>query len=171
MITDMLSNKKLNPIVTGSFIRGRKLNISLVFITQSYFAVPKNIRLNSMHYLIMKIPHKQELQQITFNHLSDIDFRDFMNLYKKCTAKPLSFLVIDANLASDNPLRFRNNLLEKIKLIMTIDDKIRGDINSQAAKISALSSGKIDKYEFLAGEEILPSNQRQIIGQYNGVVV
>ena len=171
MITDMLSNEKLNPILTGSFIRGRKLNISLVFITQSYFAVPKNIRLNSMHYLIMKIPHKQELQQITFNHLSDIDFRDFMNLYKKCTAKPLSFLVIDANLASDNPLRFRKNLLEKIKLIMTIDDKIREDINSQAAKMSALSSGKIDKYEFLAGEEILPSNQRQIIGQYNGVVV
>ena len=56
MIADMLSNKKLNPIVTELFIRGRKLNISLVFITQSYFAVWKNIRLNSTHYFVMKIP-------------------------------------------------------------------------------------------------------------------
>ena len=61
MIVDMLSNKKLNQIVTELFIRGRKLNISLVFITQVYFAAPKNIRLNSTHYFIMKIPNKQEL--------------------------------------------------------------------------------------------------------------
>ena len=114
MIADMLSNKKLNPIVTELLIRGRKLNISLVFITQSYFAVPKNIRLNSTHYFVMKIPNKRELQQIAFNHSSDIDFQDFMNLYKKCTAKPYSFLVIDATLASDNPSRFRKNLLERI---------------------------------------------------------
>ena len=87
----MLRNKKLNPIVTELFIRGRKLNISLVFITQSYFAVPKNIRLNSTHYFVMKIPNKRELQQIAFNHSSDIDFQNFMNLYEKCTAKPYSF--------------------------------------------------------------------------------
>ena len=61
MIANMLSNKKLNPIVSELFIRGRKLNISLVFITQSYFSVPKDIRLNSTHYFIMKIPNKQEL--------------------------------------------------------------------------------------------------------------
>ena len=109
----MLSNKKLHPIVTELFIKVRKLNISLVFITQSYFAVPKNIRLNSTHYFIMIIPNKQELQQITFNHSSDIDFKDFMNLDKKCTAKPYSFLVIDATLASDNPSSFRMNLLER----------------------------------------------------------
>ena len=114
MIADMLSNKKLNPIVTELFIRGRKLNISLVFITQSYFAVPKNIRLNSTHYFVMKIPNKRELQQIAFNHSSDIDFQDFMNLYKKCTAKPYSFLVIDTTLTSDNPLYFRKNLVERI---------------------------------------------------------
>ena len=81
MIAYMLSNKKFNPTVIELFIRGRKLNISLVFISQSYFAVPKNIRLNSTHYFIMKIPNKQELQQIAFNHSSDIDFQDFMNLY------------------------------------------------------------------------------------------
>ena len=61
MIADMLSNKKLNPTVTELFIRGRKLNISLVFITQSYFPVPKNIRLNSTYYFVMKIPNKREL--------------------------------------------------------------------------------------------------------------
>ena len=101
----MLRNKTLNPIVTELFIRDRKLNISPLFITQSYFAVPKNIRLNSMHFSLMKIPNRQELQQITFNHSSDIDFKDFMNLYKTCTAKPYSFLVIDATRASDNLLR------------------------------------------------------------------
>ena len=105
-IADMLSNKKLNPIVTELFIRERKLNISLVFITQSYFVVPKNIRLNSTHYFVMKIPNKREIQQIAFNHSSDIVFQDFMNLYKKCTAKPYPFLVIDTSLASDNSARF-----------------------------------------------------------------
>ena len=91
MIADMLRNKKLNSVVTELFIRGRKLNIFLVFITQYYFAVPKNIRLNSAHYFIMKILNKREPQQIAFNDSSDIDF---MNLYKKCTAKPYSFLVL-----------------------------------------------------------------------------
>ena len=101
-------------IVTELFIRGRKLNISLVFITQSYFLVPENIRLNSTHYFVMKIPNKRELQQMSFNHSSNIDFQEFMNLYKKCTEKPYSFLVIDTTLASDNPLRFRKDLLERI---------------------------------------------------------
>ena len=107
MIVDMLIRKKLNPIITKLFIRGRKLYISLVFITQSYFAVPKNIRLNSTHYFVMKIPNKRELQQIAFNHSSDIDFQDFIKFYKKCTAKQYSFLVINTTLASDNFLRFR----------------------------------------------------------------
>ena len=106
MIADMLNNKNLNLIVTELFIRGRKLNRSqidvkwIVFITQSYFAVPKNIRLNSAHYFVMKIPNKRELQQIAFNHSSDLDFQDFMNLYKKSTAEPYSFLVIDTTLPS-----------------------------------------------------------------------
>ena len=114
MIAHMLSNKKLNPILTKLFIRTRKLNISLVLITQSYFVVLKNVRLNSTHYFIMKIPNKRELQQIAFNHLSNINFKDFVNPYKKCTAKPYSFLVIDVTLESDNPLRFIKNLVEKI---------------------------------------------------------
>ena len=83
MIADMINNNnnKLNPIVTELFIRGRKLNISIVFITQSYFKVPKDVRLNSTHFFIMKIPNKRELQQIALNDSSDIDFKDFMEIY------------------------------------------------------------------------------------------
>ena len=77
MISDVLRNKKLSPIVTELFIRGRKLNISLAFITKSYFAVPKNIRLNSRHYFILKNPNKQEHQQIVFNHSSNTGFKDY----------------------------------------------------------------------------------------------
>ena len=105
-------NKKLNPIVTELFIRERKLNISLVFITQSYFTLPKNIRLNSTHIFVIKIPNKRELQQTAFNYSSDIDFQDFMNLYKASTVEPYSFLAIDTALTSDNSLRFRKNLLD-----------------------------------------------------------
>ena len=76
----MHNNEKLNKIVTKLFIRRRKLNISLVFITQSYFKVSKDVRLNTTHFFIMKIPNKRELQQIAYNHSSDIDFKDFMNL-------------------------------------------------------------------------------------------
>ena len=101
----------LNTIVTELFIRIGKLNIYLVFITKSYFAVPKNIRLRSTHYFIMKIPNRQELQKIAVNHSSDIDF---MNLYKYFTAKPYSFLAIDTTLASDNPSHVRENLLKRM---------------------------------------------------------
>ena len=111
MIADMINNKKLNTVVTELFIRGRKLNISIVFITQSYFKVPKDVRLNSTDFFILKIPNKRELQQIALNHSSDIDFKDFMKISKKCNAKPYSFLVKDTTLPSDDPLRFRNNLL------------------------------------------------------------
>ena len=110
MIADMINNKKLNSIVTELFIRDRKLNISLVFIMESYFKVPKDVRLNTTHFFITKIPNKRELQQITLNHSSDISTKDFIDIYKKCTAEPYSFLVNVTTLASDMPLRFRKNL-------------------------------------------------------------
>ena len=116
MIADMIHNKKLNSIVTELFIRGRKLNISLVFITQSYFKVPKDVRLNTSHFFIAKISNKRELQQIAINHSSDISTKDFINIYRKCTAKPYSFFVNDTTLASNNPLRFR-------KIFLNIDCK------------------------------------------------
>ena len=111
MIADMINNNKLNSIVTELFIRGRKLNISIVFITQSYFKVPKDVRLNSTHFFILKIPNKRELQQIALNHSSDSDFKDFMNIYKKYTKEPYSFLVNNTTFPSDDLLRFRKNLL------------------------------------------------------------
>ena len=77
MIADMINNKKLNLVVTELFIRGRKLNTSIAFITQSYFKVPKDVTLNSTHFFIMKISNKRELQQIALNHSSDIDSKDF----------------------------------------------------------------------------------------------
>ena len=94
-----------------------------------------------------------------------------MNLYKKCTAKPYSFLAIDATLVSDNLLCFRKNLLEKIqKLIMANDDTIRDEIrqyniNRKAAELSVLSSGKVDryKYEYFTSEEILPPGENRVI--------
>ena len=80
IIADMINNKKLNSIVTELFIGGRKLNISLVFIIQSCFKVPKDVRLNSTHFSIMKIPNKRELQLIALNYSSDTDFKDFMKI-------------------------------------------------------------------------------------------
>ena len=86
---------KLNPVITELFSTGRKLNISIVFITQSYFKVPKDVRLNYTHLFIMKIPNKRELQEIALNQSSDIDFKDFLKIYQKCTAEPYSSLVND----------------------------------------------------------------------------
>ena len=94
MIVDMIHNKKLDSIVTESFIRGRKLNISFVFITQSYFKVPQDVRLNTIHFFIAKIPNKREILQIAINHSSDIKTEDFINIYRKCTAEPYSFLLM-----------------------------------------------------------------------------
>ena len=94
IISAMINNKKLNPVVTELFIRGIRLHISLVFIAQSYFKVPKEVRLNTAHFFVMKIPNKRELQQIALNHSSDIDFKDFIKnirIYKNYTAKPYSF--------------------------------------------------------------------------------
>ena len=112
MIADMINNRKFNPVVTKLFIRGRKLSISIIFITQSYFKVPKDVRLNSTHFFILKILNKRELQQIALNHSSNIDFKDFIKICKKCTSEPYSFLVNDITLPSDDPLRFKKNLLK-----------------------------------------------------------
>ena len=85
MIDDIINKEIINPVLTELFIRGRKLNISIVFIAQSYFKVPKDVRLNSTYFFMMKIPNKRELHQITLNHSSGIDLKDFTKIYKKCT--------------------------------------------------------------------------------------
>ena len=89
MIADMINNEKLNPVVTELFIRGRKLNISIVFITQSYFKVPKEVRLNSTHFFITRIPNRASTN--CFKSFICIDVKDFIKIYKKCTAESYSF--------------------------------------------------------------------------------
>ena len=114
MIADIMTNRRFQAIIKELFIRCRKLNISLVFITQSYFSVPKDARLNSTHYLIMKINNNRELQNIAINHSADIDYGDFMKIYRECTREPHNFLTIDATLPASNLLRFRKNLFESL---------------------------------------------------------
>ena len=110
IIADMEANKKISPIVTELFLRGRNLKISLVFISQSYFKVVNTIRLKATHYFVMNIPNKRQFQQIASNHWPDVEFKDFMKLYKDHTKEPFSFLVKDTTLTSHNPLIFRKNL-------------------------------------------------------------
>ena len=97
------------------FIRCRKLNISLVFITQSYFSVSKDVRLNSTHYLIRKINSKIELQNIATNHSADINCKDFVKIYREYAKEPYSVLAIDITLPASDPSRFRKNLLSIYK--------------------------------------------------------
>ena len=111
MIADIMTNKKFQAIFKELFIRCRKLNTSLVFITQSYFSVPKDVRLSSTHYWIMKINNRKELENIGSNHSADIDYKDFMRIYGEFTIKPYSFLTIDTALPASGSLRFRKNLL------------------------------------------------------------
>ena len=111
MIADIMTNEKFQSIIKDLFIRCRKPNISLAFIPQACFSVPKDVRLNSTHYLIMKINNRRELQNIAFTHFADIDYKDLIKIYRECTRKPYSFLTIDTTLSSNNPLRFRNRLI------------------------------------------------------------
>ena len=105
MIADIMTNKKFQAIIKELFIRCRKLNISLVFITQSYFSVPKDVRLNSTHYLIMEINDRKELQNIATNHSADIDYKDFMKIYREFTKESYSFLTVDTTITESHPLR------------------------------------------------------------------
>ena len=114
MIADLNTNKIFQAIIKQLFIRCRKLNVSLIFITQSYFSVPKDVRLNSTHYLIMKIQNKRELQNTATNHSADIDYKGFMKIYRKCTGETYSFLTIDTTLSPNSLLRFRKYLLDSL---------------------------------------------------------
>ena len=115
MIADIMTNKKFQAIIKELFIRCRKLNISLAFITQSYFFVPKDVRLNSTDYLIIKINHRKELQNFAINHSADIDYKDFLKIYRECIREPYSFLTNDTTLPASDPLRFRKNFSNSCK--------------------------------------------------------
>ena len=114
MIGEIMTNEKFKVIMKELFIRCRKLNISLTFITQSYFSIRRELRINSTHYLTMKINNKRELQNIAINHHADINYQDFMKIYRECTKQPYNFLTIDTTLPDSDPLRFRKNLFESL---------------------------------------------------------
>ena len=115
IIADIMTSKEFQAIIKELFIRCRKLNISLVFITQFYFSVPKYVILNSTHYLIMKINSKRELQNIAQNHSENIDDKEFVKIYREYTREPYSFLTIDTTLQANDPLRFRKKMLSTYK--------------------------------------------------------
>ena len=109
IIADIMANKKFQSIIKDLFIRCRKPNISLVFISQFCFSAPKDVRLNSTHCLIMKINNRRELQNIAFNHSTDIGCKDFMKIYRE-----YSFMTIDDAFPPSNPLRFRKSLFDTL---------------------------------------------------------
>ena len=139
------------------------MNISLCFLTQSYFSVPKDVRLNCTRYIIFKLNNKRELRNIVINHSFDIDYKDFVKIYRDCTKKNYIFLTIDTTQPVDK--RFKKNFndpLQKITIneqIKILDNKIRSnqaqyDLERQNANISALISGELDKYECLTREDL-----------------
>ena len=110
-----MANKNIQTIIKKLFINCRKESISLVFITQSYLSVPKDVRLNSTHSLIIKINSKRELQNIVINHSADIDYKDFVKIYRECPKKPYTFLIIDITSPASGPLKFRKNWFQSYK--------------------------------------------------------
>ena len=115
IMADIMTKRRFQAIIKELFIRSRKLNILLAFITQPYFSVPKDVRLNSTHYLIMKVNKKREVQNIVVNHSADIDYNSFMKIYRECTKESFDFLTIDTTLPASDPLRFRKNLFGSLK--------------------------------------------------------
>ena len=114
MIADMITNKKFQTTIKELFIRCRKLNISLVAFAQSYFSVPKDARLNTTDYFIMKINNRIELKNIATDHSGDIDYNDFKKIYRKCTKEPYNVLTIDTTLPASDSLRFRKTFFEPL---------------------------------------------------------
>ena len=110
MIADIEYNKNFKRIIKELFYRARKINVSTVFITQSYFRALKNARLNSTHYILMKIGNKKELKRIAEKKSGHLDYKDFLKIYNYCTKEPYSFMIIDARPTAT--MVFRKNFTE-----------------------------------------------------------
>ena len=119
MIADIMRSEKFKVIVKGLFIRCRKLNISIVFITQSYFRTPKDARLNSAHYILMKIGSKKELKSIAEENSGHLEFKDLLEIYNHCTDKPYSFMMVDTRPTAR--VTFKKNFNEPIKSFINND--------------------------------------------------
>ena len=114
MISDTEYNNNFKKIIKKLFFRGRKINISIVFITQSYFRALKDARLNSTHYILMKINNKNELKKIAEEKSSLFDYKDFLKIYNYCTKEPYSFMLIDTRPTAS--VTFKQNFDEPIDL-------------------------------------------------------
>ena len=121
MIADTEYNKNFKRIIKELFYRARKINISIVFITQSYFRALKDARLNSTHYILMKIGNKKELKRIAEEKSDHLDYKDFLKIYSCCTRKPYSFMTIDTRLTAS--VTFKKNFNEPINLSEEHHDK------------------------------------------------
>ena len=119
LIADIMRRETFKAIVKELFIRCRKLNISIIFITQSYFRTPKDARLNSTHYILMKIRNKKELKCITEENSGHLDFKDFLKIYNYCTNEPYSFMMVDARPTAR--VTFKKNFNEPIKNFINND--------------------------------------------------
>ena len=113
MISHVMSSKKAQKVLKELVIRCRKLTISLCFLTQFCFSVPKDVRLNCTHYVISKLNNKRELQNIAINHSADIDYKYFVKIYRDCTKEPFNFLTIDTRQPIDK--RFKKNFNDPLK--------------------------------------------------------
>ena len=113
MIADIMRSEKFKAIIKELFIRCRKLNIYIVFITQSYFRTPKDARLNSTHYILMKISNKKELKSITEENSGHLEFKDFLKTYNYCTNEPYSFMMVDTRPTAC--VTFKKNFNEPIR--------------------------------------------------------
>ena len=113
MIADIMRIEQFKAIVKELFIRCRKLNISIAFITQSYFRTPNDARLNSTHYILMKISNKKELKSIVEEHSGHLDVKDFLKIYNYCTNEPFSFMMVDTRPTA--LVTFKKNFDERIR--------------------------------------------------------
>ena len=120
MIADIMRSEKFKAIVKELFIRCRKLNISIVFITESYFRTPKDARLNSTHYILMKIRNKKELKGIAEENSCHLDFQDFLKVYNYCMKDPYSFIMADTRPTA------------RVTFIKNFDEPIKGFINNDS---------------------------------------
>ena len=102
MISHVMSDKKAQQVLKELFIKCRKLNIGLCFLTQSYFSVPKDVRLNCTHFIIFKLNNKRGLENTAINHSPDINYKDFVKIYRDCTKEPYNFLTIDTTQLVNN---------------------------------------------------------------------
>ena len=176
MIANIMTKRRFQAVIKELFIRCRKLNIALVFITQSYFSVPKDLRLNSTHYLIMKINNRRELQNVSTDHSAGVNYQDLKKSYRECTKEPFYFFDNRYYVTSKWSFMIQKKIIKrKITDRIKISDKklmkneVQYDLGRKDVKISGLSFHNLDKYKYLGCEDLglKPSTVEQTECEYS----